>query len=189
MVQWRSLVESWLTASVITETSPFATSTATSEALVPNADPFVLNLAAAAVPAVLSSTPPPDVPAGYTETLQVLPPVPLPSQPSPPPACTVTLGTHDFAFSYGHPWVANYTPPIDCVGPWGSVVMEWEAYVTGVQFDRVIQVFVGGAEIYRGITDEPSRNGIWWKVEKDVTDKSFIFGEAQTVVVGLDNVV
>ncbi|KAJ1538943.1 hypothetical protein HK405_013333, partial [Cladochytrium tenue] len=126
------------------------------------------------------------VPAGYTETFEVTQPVVVPSGAR---KCTVDIGEHAFANSYYVHWVANFTPPADCGTAWSLVTLNWEGHITGVQFDRIVQIYVGEAEVLRGTTDEPSRLGIYWELQKDVTDFSPIFTQEQTVTVILDNIV
>ncbi|KAJ3332790.1 hypothetical protein HDU76_013118 [Blyttiomyces sp. JEL0837] len=127
-------------------------------------------------------------PADHTETFEVTAPLTLP--PATVPKCTVDLGMHDFAFSYGAPWVIpNYAPPTECGSEWSKVVLNLGSAVEGRQFDRVYEVWIGGAEALRGCTDEPSRKGIYWTVEKDITDMSPILKDNQTIVVAIDNIV
>ncbi|KAI9330490.1 peptide N-acetyl-beta-D-glucosaminyl asparaginase amidase A-domain-containing protein [Zopfochytrium polystomum] len=127
------------------------------------------------------------VPAGYTETFEVTQPLVRPSTRK----CTVDVGLHDFAYSYYEHWVAQFTPPpaAECGTEWSFVALNWQGYITGRQFDRIVQIYVGEAEVLHGTTDEPSRVGIYWNVEKDVTDFSPVFKTNQTVTVILDNIV
>ncbi|KAJ3094696.1 hypothetical protein HDU97_007706 [Phlyctochytrium planicorne] len=63
-------------------------------------------------------------------------------------------------------------------------------WVAGRQFDRTIIVAIDGAEIFRGISHEPSRNGIWWKAESDVTSYAPLLKKSNlTVVAACDNIV
>jgi len=49
-------------------------------------------------------------------------------------------------------------------------VLDFYGSVAGVQFDRYGALWLGGFELLRLTTPEPSPDGISWHVEKDVTD-------------------
>ena len=57
----------------------------------------------------------------------------------------------DFAFnsSVGQ-GVSNGTlaPPAACAGPWSKIVLDFTGEVAGRQFDRLMNVWVGGAEVF-----------------------------------------
>eukprot|EP00842_Homolaphlyctis_polyrhiza_P007103 jgi/Hompol1/982/HPOL_005476-RA len=104
--------------------------------------------------------------------------------------CTVELARHSFPFSYGHPFVGNFTPPTHCGSEWSKVVLTFTASVSGRQFDRLGAVWIGGAEALHYTTAEPSGSPVTtWSVQKDITSLSPILAKPQTVVVALDNVV
>ena len=121
----------------------------------------------------------------YQDPLTAAPPLPRP----PTPSCTLRLMQHDFASSFGKPFVGSYTPPTACPAPWSMVVLDWNGSVAGRQFDRLIGVWIGGVEVLRSTTPEPSPAGIKWHVEKEVSQYAPILTEPQTVVVDLGNVV
>ncbi|KAJ3016060.1 UNVERIFIED_CONTAM: hypothetical protein HDU68_012446 [Siphonaria sp. JEL0065] len=129
-------------------------------------------------------------PAGYSETFQVTAPVAIPHGAT--PSCTVQLGWHAFASSYGKPWVINnFTLPAECSqhgSDFSKVVLQLQSSSKGRQFDRVYQVWFDGAEALRGCTDEPTKTGVWWQIQKDVTDFSPILKTTKTITVGLDNI-
>ncbi len=118
----------------------------------------------------------------------------------PPPAtkpCVVTLYTNEeFPATLTNPPVADFsnhpftfTPPAKCPGPWERVVYSADFSVNaGVQFDRTATVWLGGAVIFLGSTEEPnSTSTASWHVERDVTDYSALFAKAQAGYIYLGN--
>jgi hypothetical protein len=147
---------------------------------------LALVLTGGPLPAAAAAEPSPDVlEVDYQNPLTAVPPLPRPATPS----CTLRLMKHDFASSFGKPFVGSYTPPADCPAPWSMVVLDWNASVAGRQFDRLIGVWIGGVEVLRSTTPEPSPAGIKWHVEKEVSQYAPILTQPQTVVVDLGNVV
>ncbi|GAB2730049.1 hypothetical protein GCM10027072_25480 [Streptomyces bullii] len=67
------------------------------------------------------------------------------------------------------PYQGTYTPPRGCGDRWSKVVLRLDGKVKGRQYDRLGQLRVGGVEILRTSTPQPSPDGIEWSVEKDVT--------------------
>jgi hypothetical protein len=93
--------------------------------------------------------------------------------------CTVTLfENQQFADFNAKPFA--YAPPAECAGPWQKVVLSLDYSVTmGRQFDRTATIWLGGAIIYFGTTQEPSATvSPSWHVERDLTDYSPLFAEA-----------
>jgi Peptide N-acetyl-beta-D-glucosaminyl asparaginase amidase A len=107
-----------------------------------------------------------------------------PLVPRPPSApCTVTLlDAQPFADFSSKP--ITFTPPASCPGPWQKVVFAGDLSMTGTrQYDRTAQLWLGGALIYFGTTQEPSiapPASTTWHVERDLTDYSALFGSAST---------
>jgi len=110
------------------------------------------------------------------------------SPPSTP--CTVTL-FQDQVFADFDAKPFEYSPPADCPGPWQKVVLSADFSVSmGRQFDRTAQIWLGGAVIYFGTTQEPSSlNAPSWHVERDLTDYSPLLTSAHDGHVRLDNFV
>ncbi len=114
-------------------------------------------------------------------------PIPVPDTKS----CTETIVDHTFGNSYYAPATGTYTPPADCPGPWNTVVLTLNASVGGDQFDRLLDITVGDAELMHGSTSEPCCTGgntVSWSVQRDVTAYSSIFETSQPVLMQLDNV-
>ena len=75
------------------------------------------------------------------------------------PTCQKVLVNHSFAYSYGEPFIGNYTPPSCAFNR-----VTWNLTVTsaGRQFDRLGIVYLGDIEVYRTSTAEPTSTGIEW---------------------------
>ncbi|MEY9989493.1 hypothetical protein ABIE67_001525 [Streptomyces sp. V4I8] len=128
-----------------------------------------------------------DVPAEFGtdwhDPITAAPPVTKPSGKS----CQVTLAEAQFRdFT---PYKGTYTPPDGCGDRWSKVVLRMDGKVKGRQYDRLGYLHVGGVEIFRTSTPEPSPDGIEWSVEKDVTRYSDAFHRGQDVEMLIGNVV
>ncbi|MEU1516460.1 peptide-N4-asparagine amidase [Streptomyces sp. NPDC005811] len=128
-----------------------------------------------------------DVPAEFGtdwhDPVTAAPPVDRPSGRS----CHITLAEAQFRdFT---PYRGTYTPPDGCGDRWSKVVLRLDGKVKGRQFDRLGYLHVGGVEIFRTSTPEPSPDGIAWSVEKDVTRYSDTFRRGQDVEMLIGNVV
>ncbi|WP_336246604.1 peptide-N4-asparagine amidase [Streptomyces cupreus] len=128
-----------------------------------------------------------DVPAEFGsdwhDPVTAAPPVTAPDTRS----CQVPLAEAQFRdFT---PYLGTYTPPDDCGDRWNKVVLRLDGKVKGRQYDRLGHVSVGGVEIFRTSTPQPSPDGIEWSVEKDVTRYSDTLRERQDVEMLIGNVV
>ncbi|MET9911410.1 peptide-N4-asparagine amidase [Streptomyces sp. NPDC006476] len=128
-----------------------------------------------------------DVPAEFGtdwhDPVTAAPPVAEPHGKS----CQVTLAEAQFRdFT---PYRGAYTPPSGCGDRWSKVVLRLDGKVKGRQYDRLGYLHVGGVEILRTSTPEPSPDGIAWSVEKDVTRYSDTFRSSQDVEMLIGNVV
>ncbi|TQD80287.1 hypothetical protein C1H46_034185 [Malus baccata] len=105
--------------------------------------------------------------------------------------CTQHVLQHDFGYTYGKPPAfANYIPPSHCPSQsFSKIVLEWKATCRGRQYDRIFGVWLGGVELLRSCTAEPTQNGIVWIVEKDVTRYYSLLQNNQTLAVYLGNLV
>jgi hypothetical protein len=128
-------------------------------------------------------TPPAEFGTDWHDPLTAAPPVGKPHTPS----CRVTLAEaqfHDFT-----PYRGTYSPPSGCGDRWSKVVLRLDGKVKGRQFDRLGYLHVGGVEILRTSTREPSPDGIEWSVEKDVTRYSDTLRAGHDVEMLIGNVV
>ncbi|KAF9869646.1 hypothetical protein CkaCkLH20_12833 [Colletotrichum karsti] len=130
-----------------------------------------------AMPSSLTSAP-------LLECFQVAQPVLEPSASG--KAVTVTLMEHQFANSYGSPFVGEYTPPdFD----FDHVVINFTVEVRGRQFDRWGTVYLDNVNIFSTSTAEPTPNGITWTWRKDVTPYLSLWKQPHTLIFQLDNVI
>jgi hypothetical protein len=123
----------------------------------------------------------------YQDPLTAAPPISRP----PTRSCSVTV-MQDFAFnsSIGQ-GVFNGTlaPPAACPGPWSKIVLDFTGKVAGRQFDRLLNVWVGGAQVFQSTTPEPDPDGITWHVEHDATRYGSLFAQSEPIKVELQNYV
>lgn len=110
----------------------------------------------------------------------------------PPPTepCVVPL-FDQFTFIGFDAQTFDFAPPDDCPGPWQKVVLSVDFDVTaGRQFDRTAAIWLGGANLYFGTTQEPrAAVAPTWHIERDVTDLSPLFASMQAGRVDLGNLV
>lgn len=130
---------------------------------------------------------PADVPAEFGtdwhDPITAAPPVAKPFGRS----CQVTVAEAQFRdFT---PYRGTYAPPEGCGDRWSKVVLRMDGKVKGRQYDRLGHLRIGGVEIFRTSTPEPSPDGIAWSVEKDVTRYSDTFRGGQDVEMLIGNVV
>ncbi|NTX65840.1 peptide-N(4)-(N-acetyl-beta-glucosaminyl)asparagine amidase [Myxococcus sp. CA051A] len=136
----------------------------------------------AALPA-LAVEPPPEFGTDWDDPRTAVPTVERPATAS----CTVRIV--DEKFDDFTPFTGTFTPPADCPGPWHKVVLRMEGKVQGVQYDRLGHLEVGGVTLFKTSTPEPSREGIAWSVEKDVTAYAPLLRQSQPVWMLIGNVV
>ncbi len=111
------------------------------------------------------------------------PPIPTPGTTS----CTVTVAETEFR-DYT-PYKGDYAPPERCGTRWNKVVLRLEGAVAGRQYDRLGYLRIGGVEVLRTSTPEPSPEGITWNVEKDVTRYAATLRSRQPVEMLIGNLV
>lgn len=119
--------------------------------------------------------------ASLLECLQVAPPVLSPKK-----SCQETLMVHEFAFSYGIPFIGAYSPP-DC--EFNRVTINLTVTSAGRQYDRLALMFFNDTEIFRTSTAEPTQNGIIWTYVKDMTSYISLFKQPQKIIFDLGNLV
>ncbi|MGK5628810.1 peptide-N4-asparagine amidase [Streptomyces sp. URMC 123] len=137
-----------------------------------------------AAPAVPSSDEPPaEFGRDWHDPLTAAPPVKAP----PTPSCSVRVA--HAAFRDFTPYRGTYTPPEGCGSRWNTVVMRLDGAVAGRQYDRLGHVSIGGVEMLRTSTPQPSPEGITWSVEKDVTRYAPVLRSPRPVEMLIGNVV
>lgn len=143
----------------------------------------VAGLALGAMSPAFAAEPPPEFGTDWDDPRTAVPAVEKPAIPS----CTVKIV--DEKFDDFTPYTSTFTPPANCPGPWNKVVLRMEGKVQGVQYDRLGHLEVGGVTIFKTSTPEPSRDGISWSVEKDVTGYAPLLSRPQSVWMLIGNVV
>ncbi|MGC5039685.1 peptide-N4-asparagine amidase [Streptomyces sp. DT190] len=119
----------------------------------------------------------------WHDPVTAAPPVERPSGKS----CDVTVARAQFRdFT---PYRGTYTPPEGCGDRWSKVVLRLDGKVKGRQYDRLGHLSIGGVEILRTSTPQPSPDGIAWSVEKDVTRYGDTLRRSQDVEMLIGNVV
>ncbi|KAJ4827899.1 hypothetical protein Tsubulata_121760 [Turnera subulata] len=117
----------------------------------------------------LSSSPSPspspsEEPQEYLEVTR-----PLPSDRL-TPCSTLSVIHHSFGNTINKPpFSTPYYPPLDCPPPWSHVTLQFSARSKGDQYDRISGLWLGGSELLRTSTAEPTQDGIFWNVRKDIT--------------------
>ncbi|MBP5865308.1 peptide-N4-asparagine amidase A [Streptomyces sp. LBUM 1478] len=129
-----------------------------------------------------------DVPAEFGtdwhDPVTAAPPVTVPAHGR---SCEVTVA--EARFKDFTPYRGTYTPPAACGKRWSKVVLRLDGKVKGRQFDRLGQLRIGGVEVLRTSTPQPSPDGIEWSVEKDVTRYAETLRTTQPVEMLIGNVV
>ncbi|KAH9223501.1 peptide N-acetyl-beta-D-glucosaminyl asparaginase amidase A-domain-containing protein [Leptodontidium sp. 2 PMI_412] len=101
-------------------------------------------------------------------------------------SCETLLMEHSFGFSYGKPFVGNYTPP-KC--KFNRVTMNFTVTSRGRQFDRLALMYFGDTEVWRTSTAEPTANGIRWEYIKDMSEYLYFWNSPQTIIFDLGNLI
>lgn len=101
-------------------------------------------------------------------------------------SCQVLLMEHVFAYSYGLPFVGNYTPP-NC--KFNRVTMNFTVTSQGKQYDRLALMYFGDTEVWRTSTAEPTIDGIRWTYIKDMTEYMSLWNSPQKIIFDLGNLV
>ncbi|XP_047319557.1 peptide-N4-(N-acetyl-beta-glucosaminyl)asparagine amidase A [Impatiens glandulifera] len=126
------------------------------------------------------------IPTAATEYIELAPPLPTDKL---IPSCSYPVFTHTFADTYGRPpFSVKYSPPFRCRPPWSHVVLQINVSSEGDQYDRIAAVWLAGSEILRTSTAEPTENGIFWNIRKDVTRYTSLLKQSHlTLTVMLEN--
>ncbi|CRK82889.1 peptide-N4-asparagine amidase [Neobacillus massiliamazoniensis] len=74
-------------------------------------------------------------------------------------------------------------------GKWGKVLLTITGAQQGRQYDRLFQIWAGSSQLFVGVTPEPTKDGIEWKIQKDVTEYLPILQGKQVLTTKLENYV
>ena len=102
--------------------------------------------------------------------------------------CSVTI-LREQPFKDYFPVDTRFEPPASCHGPWNKIVLDFDTRVQGVQYDRIGELWIGRDEILRFSTAEPTKAGIRYHIEKDVTAYAPLLRTPQRVTTLLGNLV
>ncbi|XP_061351694.1 peptide-N4-(N-acetyl-beta-glucosaminyl)asparagine amidase A [Gastrolobium bilobum] len=107
------------------------------------------------------------------------------------PSCSHQIIHHSFANTIDSPpYSTPYSPPSHCPAPWSRVVLRFHAKCKGEQYDRIAAIWLGGVELFRTSTAEPTNSGIFWNVRKDVTRYSSLLARSDLeLTMMLENIV
>ncbi|KAL3503588.1 hypothetical protein ACH5RR_038037 [Cinchona calisaya] len=103
--------------------------------------------------------------------------------------CTLPILSHNFSNTYGLPPISvSYSPPFNCT--WTHVTLEIKVSCQGEQYDRITAVWLNGAELIRTSTAEPTGDGVFWNIQKDVSRYSSLLAQDNlTLSIMLENFV
>lgn len=89
--------------------------------------------------------------------------------------------------SWGNPAYVQYQPPKNVT--FNRVVLTLHTNVSHVQYDRLAHFFIGGAEVWRTSTIEPSGGTVYSVFSKDLSGYLSLFSEPNDLLFQLDNTV
>lgn len=145
---------------------------------------FALMLGVAAAASIF-----PQIPTDPTQLPQVTaePPLRTPATKT----CTETVLVHTFANSYYSPGYAQHSASA-CPGPWSFVALDASVSVTGVQFDRLFDIYIGNVPMLSSSTSEPASEipgaVTYWHVDSDVSRFAGLLASDQPITAILNNV-
>lgn len=93
-----------------------------------------------------------------------------------------------FGNSWGIPTTAQYVPPPASVN-FSQVVLTLNVWIAGIQFDRLIHVYIDENEVWRSSTPEPAGRDSHTFTQKDVSLYGSLFRKNTQVMLQLDNLI
>ncbi|ORY10896.1 peptide N-acetyl-beta-D-glucosaminyl asparaginase amidase A-domain-containing protein [Clohesyomyces aquaticus] len=124
----------------------------------------------------------PNASSALLDVIQVTAPV----LKNPKSRCEQTLMVHTFGWSYGMPFLGDYSPP-NC--DFNRVTFNFTVTSAGRQYDRLALMFFNDTEIWRTSTAEPTQGGIVWTYIKDMSHYLALFKNPQKIIFDLGNLV
>lgn len=103
------------------------------------------------------------------------------------PVYNKTLLSHTFGLSWNKPVLVKYSPPTNTT--FNRVALTLDTTVDGVQYDRLVHVYLNNNEIWRSSTIEPAGRLSHSRVVKDVTLYRTLFEKEGDLLIQLDNLV
>jgi hypothetical protein len=106
-------------------------------------------------------------------------------------SCTEQVLIHTFVNSYYAPGFGQHQAST-CSGPWAAVVLNIDVSVSGVQFDRIFDIYAGPVLIFASSTSEPASvlpNAVThWHIDTDISRFAGLLGTDQPITAILNNV-
>jgi hypothetical protein len=86
-------------------------------------------------------------------------------------SCIITLFINGNTNNYGEILASSFSIPEICSdsSKWRKIILDFSGFVKGLQYDRFGCIWLNDVEILRTTTPEPTKTGITWKIEKDIT--------------------
>lgn len=81
---------------------------------------------------------------------------------------------------------SNYIPPKENK-KWSKIIFDMKITENGTQYDRYGAFWIGGLEILRTTTAEPTSGGIEWNVEKDLTEYTSYLLQSNIATLSIPN--
>lgn len=104
------------------------------------------------------------------------------------PVYSSLLLNHTFALSWNRPAIATYSPPPSNL-TYNRIILTLDTTVDGVQYDRLVHIYLNDNEIWRSSTIEPSGRLSHSFAQKDVTMYSSLFNKDGDLLIQLDNLI
>lgn len=104
------------------------------------------------------------------------------------PVYSQQLLEHEFRLSWSKPILLNYTAPPSNIS-YDRIVLTLDVTVDGVQYDRLVHIYLEDVEIWRSSTIEPSGQLSHSFTQKDVTLYYDLLSKDGEMLVQLDNLV
>ncbi|GMM29364.1 hypothetical protein DAMA08_020800 [Martiniozyma asiatica (nom. inval.)] len=95
---------------------------------------------------------------------------------------------YTFGHSWGHPAIFKYAPPPTNI-TFNKIVMTMDTNVDGVQYDRLVNIFLNNVEIWRSSTMEPAGNLSHSYSQKDLSPFYSLFKKESEIMISLDNLI
>ena len=111
--------------------------------------------------------------------------------------CSVTLFGNVTFNAWRQVESTSYEPPAGCPPPWTSLQLDFHGEVAGVQYDRVGALWLGGVELLRTTTPEPTgydetgraRRAVRWHIARSLRHYQALFLQSATVEMSIPNIV
>src|SRR6266581_2475999 len=106
-------------------------------------------------------------------------------------SCMEEVLSHTFVNSYYAPGFGQHLAAT-CPGPWAAVILNIDVSVSGVQFDRIFDIYAGPVLIFASSTSEPASalpNAVThWHIDTDVSRFAGLMATDQPITAILNNV-